>query len=343
MRWSALGGGVVVLTVAQPAPAYTYESPLGDPCHEVLVADALRSARAKWPAATPLPTTDEDELAMRDMVFEVPSDLQDIAAVTLLIGVRDHDLRGRSGIDTQELVEVHGAETAQRDHCLRRSDHDEPLGSSLAVAECREHTRTLLHQAIDEGMTEDGKVDAGQRVSLQVHLAFRHATTLALPLFYVRLGQALHTVQDSFSHTFRTSDHRRITVALNWVDQVAGSLDESRDGPGHIRSLDLCRGLDTFREARLDVARNATNDLLSAVFDGSLDRQGKKRAVDRVLDDYMSFEAGCTFDNGWCQAPEQQYADSNCACATVGGPPAHPGRGWLAVFGLAFAWARRRW
>lgn len=332
----------MLLALARPAAAYNYQSPLGDPCHETMVADALRVARATWASAAPLPATAQDALVLDDLVFDVPPDLRDIAAVTLLIGVRDHDLKGESGIDTQDLAEIHGDEDSQRDHCLRRSEHDEPTGSALAVAECREHTRAMLHAAIDHGMTEGGTVDGSRRVALPVHLAFRRGATLELPLFYVRLGQAFHTLQDSFSHTFRTPDHRRITVALNWVEQVEGTLDEGRDGPGHMRALDLCRDLDAFRQARLTVAQEATLALLGAVFDDRLDRAGKKAAVDRVLVDTMSFEAGCTFDNGWCQAPERSYADESCACHTVGSAPGRA-QAWLLVpFLVGMALGRRR-
>ena len=84
----------------------------------------LRALRKELPTAAPLPTSDQDALVVDDVVFTLPSDMRDIGAATLLIGVRDNDLKGHSGIDSQELAGVHGDEDTQGEHCLRRSTHD---------------------------------------------------------------------------------------------------------------------------------------------------------------------------------------------------------------------------
>ncbi|MEM1029793.1 MAG: hypothetical protein AAGN82_05550 [Myxococcota bacterium] len=308
----------LAMSAASSARAYGYGSPLTSPCHEDMTGSALRRARARWPGAAPLAATADDQLLFQSLVFDVPDDLRDIAAVGLLIGVRDHDTQGESGIDTQELARVHGEDDGQAQHCLRRSDEDGAEGNARGAAACREVIRSFVFEALDEGLADDGTVGADLRSELRVHLAFRGGTRVSLPTFYLRLGQALHTLQDAFSHTFRTPDQRRITVVLNWVEQVEGTLDEARDGPGHMRDLDLCGGLDAFRERRLATAREATDAIFEAVFDHGDDIEAKKRAVDAVLDTYMSYEPGCTLDNGWCDAPEVVYADGLCTCRLVG-------------------------
>jgi len=342
MRVWALALGSWLTTVASAASGYGYDSPITTPCHETMTANALRDARAKWPNAIPVETTAEDRLILDDLVFTVPPDLQDIGATTLLIGVRDHDLKGESGIDTQELAALHGDDDSQAEHCLRRAEHDEPGGSAAAVTECRELVRELTYAAIDAGLNGEGRIDGSRRQTVAVHLAFRRRTELSLPIFHLRLGQALHTLQDSFSHSFRTPDHRRITVALNWVDQVTGDLDESRDGPGHMRALDICLKLDELRQGRLDAAREATSALVAAVFDHGSDKAAKKRAVDDVLARYMAFEPGCSFDNGWCAAPERDYADDACTCQAPGGPGRDGAGSWLGAALLLMGIVRRR-
>jgi MYXO-CTERM domain-containing protein len=331
----------MALTIARSAPAYNYGSPVGDPCHETMTADALRRLRTELSTAAPLPSSGSDELAMDDLPFELPYDMRDIGAVALLIGVRDNDLKGHSGIDTQELAGVHGEDEDQPEHCLRRSVHDDASGSEQAAAECRDFVRDRVLQGIDHGLDADGQVNPSKRSTLLVNLAFRGRTELDLPTFYLRLGQALHTLQDSFSHTFRTPDHRQMTVALNWVDVVEGNHDPARDGPAHMRALDLCRNLDDFRRARLAVANEATEAVMRAALDPDLSSNAKRAAVDAALADYMGFSAGCTAENDWCSATERRYADSACACRTSA--PAPTGSGWWALLlGMGvFAWRRR--
>ena len=331
---------VLVVTVAPRATAYNYESPLGDPCHEDMTMGVVRELRKDLSTAGPLPTSKDDALVVDDVVFTLPPDMRDIGAATLLIGARDNDLKGHSGIDSQELAGIHGDEDTQGEHCLRRSIHDEPNGSEQAASECREQVRKRLHQAIDEGLTPDGRVNPAARTDLPVTLAFRGRITLSLPTFYVRLGQALHSLQDSFSHTFRSADHRRITVVMNWVDQIDGDHDPARDGPAHMRDLDLCRDLDAFRRERLAVVREATMAVMRATLDPALSTDDKKAAVDAALADFMGFEPGCTADNGWCDAPELRYQDSACGCSVVGEDADGEGWWWLAL-GVPLLWRRR--
>ena len=111
---------------------------------------------------------------------------------------------------------MQGAPLAQREHCLRRAENDEPSGSEEALADCRASFIEAARHAILAGLGADGSPDLTRRTILDVQLPLTGAMRVQLPTFYVYLGQALHTLQDSFAHTLRTPDQRRITVLLNW-------------------------------------------------------------------------------------------------------------------------------
>jgi hypothetical protein len=282
-----------------------------------------------------LPSTDEDEVLIDDMPVEIASDMKDIGATTLILGVRDNDLKGRQGLDANQLATVHGADDGQREHCLRRAEHDElsvggdqldpPFGSEAALIECRDYIRALASRAIREGLDANGAPDPSKRVALDVTLAFSGRVNVPVPIFYLYLGQALHALQDSFTHAFRTPDGMKVTVILNWVEFAHERLKEWRDGPPHLVELDQCDEPDQLRQLRRALATRASADLLRAALDPNLDTTGKERAVDAVLARFTSFEAGCTFSNNWCDAEENAFRPSGCNCELFRAERAHPG------------------
>ena len=138
----------VILLLAPRAQAFTIASGFSHGCHESITTLGLRKVRAEWPTAAPLPTSAKDQLVIDDLVFTPANDMMDIGSVTLLIGVRDNDLKGHSGIDTQQLAGIHGSNDTQREHCLRRLGHDEPGGSESALAECRDFVRNRFMAAL---------------------------------------------------------------------------------------------------------------------------------------------------------------------------------------------------
>jgi hypothetical protein len=112
----------------------------------------------------------------------------------------------------------------------------------------------------------------------------------------------------------------QITVALNWIDQVNGTLLESRDGPAHSRALDNCDDLDPIRTKRHQLAIAASTAILRATLDPTQTAAQKLASVNTVLDTYLGYSPGCTYANGWCDAPEVVYKDpSGCACSIGGG------------------------
>ena len=167
--------------------------------------------------------------------------------------------------------------------------------------------------------------------------------TASLPTFYVKLGQAVHTLQDGFTHVFRTPDGMQVTTVLNWVEFAEERLDEQRDGPAHMGELDACEDLDDMRTRRMALAQEASIALFRAVLDPAQTRDQKAATIDALLDRYLGFQDGCTFDNKWCNAPEPALAATGgCACQASDGQ----GRGGLAAAGalalLVWLGLRRR-
>lgn len=340
----ALAAALAALAPAGSAQAYSYGAgTIGDPCHERLTWWALRTVREELGVAPPVPSTDDDDAFADDLTFKVPDDMRDRGAVTLLVGVRDNDLKGLGGRDSDSLTFIHGDPDLQLEHCLRRPEHDEPGGSEAALADCRGFIKQRTLEAL-EGLNAAGEVDYGRVVELPVTLSIRGQYDAELPLFFVRMGQAMHALQDGFSHTLRTPDAMRVTSVLNFIDEVEERREESRDGVEHLGAMDRCKVDDDLRNLRVARAEQASVDLLRAALDPALSRPEKEAAVDAVLATYFTYEPGCTFDNGWCDAPERKIEDSRaCGCRVAGAPT--PAGAWafapLALAGLALARRRR--
>jgi hypothetical protein len=340
---AALAAAVLAaLAAPEAAHAYTVSTFVSDGCHEEITDGALRAARASAPGTAPMLAVDEaDRAFVDDLPFELPAG-SDLAAVTLLVGVRDNDLKGRGSTDLQALALVHGDPTTQDEHCLRDLDDLEPDGTSRAVARCRAFILGRVGDALDH-LAPDGTPDGASRVALPVALAIRGETSVSLPGFYVHLGQALHALQDSFSHSYRTPDSKEITVSLTWLHPIDDDLDEAMAGPPHSSTLDRCVGLDDLRATRLAVAGEASRALIAAAL-GPGTRDERLAAAGTVLDGSLTISPGCGAGNAWCAAPEHAYpTEPTAACALAGRGGRRGSR--AAAIGLAFCVvlaARRR-
>ncbi len=131
---------------------------------------------------------------------------------------------------------------------------------------------------------------------------------------------------------------------MNWIDDASRTLVESRDGPRHASEMDVCDDPDPLRTTRRQLAIEASVALLRATLDPTKTKDEKMAATDAILDQYLSYSPGCTFDNGWCDAPERQYGNASttgcggCASSRGVGPMA----GVWALLALAFFPRRRR-
>ena len=134
---------------AQSAQAFTIQTSITSGCHEGVTEDILRNIRKSQPElGVPLATTQDDRALMEDVAFSVPGDLHDIAAVTLILGVRDNDVKNFGAEALDQLAALNADPTAQKLHCLRSAAEDEPNGSAAAIDDCRAFSRPARrHQA----------------------------------------------------------------------------------------------------------------------------------------------------------------------------------------------------
>ncbi len=321
------------------ANAYTISNAAAAGCHERITSEALRTVRLEFATAAPLTATADEAALIRDLQFTPDADMTDLGAATLLISVRDNDLKGRGSSDLTALPAIHGDPANQDEHCLRSSTQKEPSGTSDALSSCRAFIHAELAAALT-GLDTSGAVASSSRTPIAVHLSIRGDVRPSLPTFYVRLGHAMHALQDSYSHAYRSADGTRVTTTLNWVDFAAAKgFDEALDGPAHSSALDTCADADELRTRRRVLATAASADLLRATLDPSKNVEQKLKAIDAVLDGSLSYLPGCGAVNQWCSAPEAALpAASGCGCGAGAG--AWSLAGVLALLGLG--WRSRR-
>lgn len=342
-RWALAILALVATTSLGPvrAHAYSCESSISPGCHEGIAFRVMRALRQDR-LALPLSATDDAEALLETPPFDIPRDMRDLAALAFVLGNRDNDFKGRDATDATALAGVHADPDGQAEHCLRAPGDDEPHGSERAVAACRQYIRERVTEAL-EGLDAAGAPTVERRTTIEVYAPFSGRRPIELPLYYVRMGQATHALQDSFSHAYRTDGHESIRTLVNYVDTTDHSeFDEHEDGPPHAGRMDSCEGLDAFRRERLDTATRATYELLYATL--ATAPPERDRAIDAVLDRYVAFAPGCGPDNNWCDAREIAYRDeSACACSVVGATPRSGAIGWLGALGAGvLALFRRR-
>jgi hypothetical protein len=351
---TAVMAGVVFVgwLVVRPksADAYTISTIVTAGCHEKVTTEAFLAVRkdldsAIAAAAAPLSADRNDQALIDDLEFTPADGMTDLGGATLLVGVRDNDLKGRDSMDLSQLPLVHGDPGAQREHCLRGANEQEPGGSEAAVSDCRAFILERVGQALAGLDASTGMPDPTNKTSLPLYLALRHGVNALLPTYYVRIGQAIHAVEDSFTHTYRTPDGMQITVVLDWVDEANGNLVEKTNGPPHSSEMDRCDDPDDLRLQKRQLATAAATAVLRATLDPSQTNDQKMAAVGVILDQYLTYSPGCTFDNNWCDAPEHKYGNASLLGCSVGGPGKRSVASGLAVlFGLLalLRQARRR-
>jgi MYXO-CTERM domain-containing protein len=130
----------------------------------------------------------------------------------------------------------------------------------------------------------------------------------------------MHTVQDSFTHTYRTDDHRSIVEVHNWIEDVTGDRRTDRDGPPHGEDIDECRCSRAWMLDLKDANHQASVDLL-AVASMSGTRVEREAALDAFLDAWMNHVPGCTADNGYCTSPDPGDRFTRpCGGCSIGDP-----------------------
>jgi MYXO-CTERM domain-containing protein len=336
----------LVAVTPTAALAFSTGSAATKSCHEDITTSAWQAARAQYPEqGRALPASGEDQALIDDVPFSVPKSLRDIGGTTLLLGVRDNDIKEHGPLDLKNLSPAASDPLTQHEHCLRAPDEDEPGGSKSAVEKCRNYIRERMWAAL-EGLDEDNHPDPNKREKLTVTLSIRGQVDYDVPSFFLNAGRGLHALQDSFTHTFRNpKDLGKIRVVLNWVDYTENTLVEEKDGPPHASELDVCDDPDELRTARHERAIEASAQMLTHLIDPNLSIEQKKAAIEETLDQHVAYDeaADCSFDNNWCDAPEKKYGSPTLGCSMSAPASGSSSLVLFSALGLAlFLGIRRR-
>ena len=296
----------VVLTVALacvslPArgAAYTVTSGFADPCHEDLTIDAFSSYAINVPPADISPTDDPVYQAfarnVRDSGMGVADKTQELILISMLIGVRSPDTDGHGLLDLETTRRVHAAETGQYIHALREADDDGPQGDRAAIDGMKTQIRTSIKAGLDYGARPQGEQFIDVPIYVE-HYGVLDVEVWAPAYFF---GRALHTVQDSFSHSIRSDDFRQILHVMNYVEAIRNDIDEERDGIPHSESMDSC---DEDTAPVYDAAGRATVELMRVMTDATNSGQDVDAALDAYFETWMVYRPGCTTANNYCDS-----------------------------------------
>src|ERR1039457_1567065 len=99
---------------------------------------------------------------------------------------------------------------------------------------------------------------------------------------------------------FEREELRRADGMSSGMDDMLGEL--------FAQELDF-----DFKSSR-KAATEAATAVLRTTLDPNQTNDQKMAAVEVILDKYLSYSPGCTFDNNWCQAPEHQYGNGQFSC-----------------------------
>ncbi|HET7505579.1 MAG TPA: hypothetical protein VFK02_31380 [Kofleriaceae bacterium] len=334
-RAPAIGALLVVALAPAAAHAWAIGSQINETgCHEPITAQTLRTVRAQFSTAPAIAPSRDEAAMIRAVLFSPPADFtDDLAGMALLLGVRDNDLKGINPLSSLDLIQVHGNPETQDEHCIRSADNDDAQGDRDALDACRAFIVATATEALD-GLDATGQVDPASHMPLALYIAFRGRITPELPRFYVKMGAAMHALEDGFPHTYRTPDGMTVTTVLNWIDLVGGSYDEARDGPGHRAELDRCwDASDPTIHRNRELSTRAATELLAVALDPGLDRAHKIAGFGEVATRYLGYQPGCTAANQWC-SPAEATVTNSMACTA--GPGAANPAGVLVVLGLVF-------
>jgi hypothetical protein len=328
----------LALFVTAPAGAFTIQSLATRGCHEEVTIESWRRTQAALPErALVIEPKSEDSALIRDVPFDVPEDLQELGLVTLLLGVRQNDIADLASTSLSDLAQVNSDPRAQRQHCLRSPDQNEPNGTKDALAACQDYIRDELSAAV-AALGKDGLPDASKREEIEVTLAIRGRVKVKVPAFQLHVAHGIHALQDSFTHTYRDPETAlKIRVILNFAEYAENKLDEAVDGPPHLADLDRCDDPDDLRAQRHELAIEASAAALSTLLD-SPSPEAKLQSIDALIAKYTSLDTSvkCTFDNNWCDAPEHDYSASACGCRAAGADPGGAaGPSWWMAGALA--------
>jgi hypothetical protein len=300
-----------------PAAAFDIESAITNDCHEYFTYQAILQLETK--PGMPATITEEDEILAGGIQYNRNGDYpNDRLTISLLLGARHNDLHGLSSVAIDDLTKVHNEPQYQQEHCLRKEYQDGNSGAESAV----EDSRRFITQMVEHAFDGQDQPDPWLLEEVNIFLRFRGPTKVPLSRLYFYLGRAVHTVQDSFSHTLRSKDGRQITEVCNWIDLLNNTLDQRRDGYPHQSITDNCHCQSLIYDRLIADTQQASLDFLDAVL-GAVDIEERQMRLNQFFDKWMQFKSDCTLENNYCSSellPElnnnaiQCPSNTGCGC-----------------------------
>jgi len=359
MRRIALIAMLVSLAGPAPTRAFTVGSGFSDACHERISAAAFLMSQASLPPVPEGLVPDGEWERILDASFPEAATLsrdERFLLFSLVVGARAPDSEGFSLTNLTVLRSVHADPRGQYVHCLRAPEDDHSLGNATALAGCRreilENVRRALEFIRDD--TEDELIEVP--VTLDNYGSFE--VEVDPPTYY--FGRALHTFEDSFTHTLRTPDMRRVVHVMNYEAAIAGDLDEGRDGMAHSGAADSCvivSGVtgEVVNRARVFAATEASAELGRAFGRAIIDlREGQTDVsvliaeIDGVLLKWLRLAdpsalgdfSECTEANDYCDSPWLEVARLKptapiLGCSAAPAPTTFAALAFVLVLGLA--------
>ncbi len=284
--------------------AFTIGTSVTQRCHEKITGKAIARSNVDKPQGWIRDWPQQDAswlkvahwLEEEGLVEPKDDDRWRLLQVSMFLGVRYPDQRGFGVTDLQGLREIHLSGNDQQAHVLRSPDQDGADGDRLALMSARTLIRDLVARARSGA---DPWSMAGHMKAVSVWAEFYGDVDVAVwePAF--SMAKAMHALQDSFAHTYRSPDLDRVYAVCNFIDAVTGDHDERRDGPRHSVFTDACDEPDV--QPLRDAAVVASTELFNAGLEYMT--SGDMAPVDQVLDRWLTLEPGCDFDAGYCGTP----------------------------------------
>ena len=307
---------------SSPAHAFKIGSSFSDPCHEWITLFAFfgegeqtvvpREVFADYEADESLVWLQVAEYLEKELDHTFDSDIERFLAITLIIGVRYPDQEGYALSDLSNLRDVHMSSEGQEEHALRSPEHDHEHGDLASIAQMRHFILAqveLAYDAFQRSRSEGGRIKKQdiQAQSVPVDFWLEHYGIIKVPVWepLFILGKAVHALQDSFAHTYRSDDTLQIYAVGNFIEAFEPGYNEAIDGPRHSNHIDSCNYSDV--SPLRDSAALATKELFLAAkaYFEVLPTQEEERIqarqnVEQVLDTWLSYQSGCGFAQDYC-------------------------------------------
>ena len=258
--------------------------------------------------------------------------------VSTIIGVRSPDTEGHAITNFARLRQIHADPdpVGQYAHALRGPDDDGSNGDLEAI----EGLRQVIIGLVTDAFASRQKPPEQQLIKVPLYIDFYGVVDIEVWEPAYLIGRALHAIQDSFSHAIRTDDLKRIRHVLNYVDAIGGHHHEPTDGLPHSDFMDTCVGE---TEPIAMTASEVSTALVAAINEAA--GASSVEPIRAVLDEWMVYEPGCTFENDYCDsswlalARRDQtgpYLEEMLGCSSM--PSASSGVNWdllMTVLGLS--------